>query len=206
MDDTCVEALRLGSRSGNARWAATMCAVLATVAIPASAQRTEFRDPVGNPRGYIQQEGNRSVLRDNWGIRMDTGNRKAVRLCIAIIPAICSDGSRSSDGKKTSLGGQKHALSLERMALKARYPRHPDLTGDCAYGRPGHERSSDCQHSPVELVAGGLALVKTDVIAIQREDLKLFPSGVASDTRCATTRADQSLCGWHFRCPTSLPT
>jgi hypothetical protein len=47
------------------------CAVCACaiflIAASAHAQRTEFRDPAGNPRGYIQQEGGRAVLRDNAG-------------------------------------------------------------------------------------------------------------------------------------------
>jgi hypothetical protein len=33
----------------------------------AQAQRTESRDPSGNLRGYVQQEGDRSVLRDKVG-------------------------------------------------------------------------------------------------------------------------------------------
>jgi hypothetical protein len=33
----------------------------------ARAQRTESRDPSGRLRGYVQQEGNRSVLRGNAG-------------------------------------------------------------------------------------------------------------------------------------------
>ncbi len=41
--------------------------VLMLWAAPAVAQQLEFRDPSGNPRGYMQQEGNRSVLRDNAG-------------------------------------------------------------------------------------------------------------------------------------------
>ena len=64
---TSVRARGLRSQLGNARWAATISVALSMVAIPASAQRTEFRDPAGNPRGYIQNEGNRSVLRDNSG-------------------------------------------------------------------------------------------------------------------------------------------
>jgi hypothetical protein len=48
------------------RCAEGLCA-LALVAVPASAQRTEFRDPAGNLRGYVQREGGRSVLRDNAG-------------------------------------------------------------------------------------------------------------------------------------------
>ena len=40
---------------------------LLLIANHAWSQRTEVRDPAGNPRGYVQQEGSRSVFRDNAG-------------------------------------------------------------------------------------------------------------------------------------------
>jgi hypothetical protein len=53
-----------------ARWvfggSALACAVV-LFAVPAHSQRTDFRDKNGNPKGYVQQEGDRSVLRDNSG-------------------------------------------------------------------------------------------------------------------------------------------
>ena len=49
------------------RWLPLIGIALSMVAVPAAAQRLELRDPAGNPRGYVQQEGNRSVLHDNAG-------------------------------------------------------------------------------------------------------------------------------------------
>jgi hypothetical protein len=46
---------------------AIMVCVATLLASPALAQRQDFRDKNGNPRGYLEQEGSRSVLRDNAG-------------------------------------------------------------------------------------------------------------------------------------------
>ena len=52
--------------AGACRCTLVACCV-ATIAGVAQAQRTESRDPSGNLRGYVQREGDRSVLRDNAG-------------------------------------------------------------------------------------------------------------------------------------------
>jgi hypothetical protein len=64
----CLLKLRRHLRTSKAsrRCSAIACA-LALVAAPAWAQRTEYRDPAGNPNGYTQREGTRSVMRDNAG-------------------------------------------------------------------------------------------------------------------------------------------
>ena len=52
--------------AGACRCTLVACCVVMIAGL-ARAQRTESRDPSGNLRGYVQQEGNRSVLRDNAG-------------------------------------------------------------------------------------------------------------------------------------------
>jgi hypothetical protein len=46
--------------------AIVVCIVM-SLAFPAHAQRQELRDKNGNPRGYLEQQGSRTVLRDNAG-------------------------------------------------------------------------------------------------------------------------------------------
>lgn len=44
----------------------TVCLIL-LLAGPALAQTTTFRDPAGNPIGHLQQQGDRTIVRDTKG-------------------------------------------------------------------------------------------------------------------------------------------